>query len=171
MTNIKTPAVTAYVGLGANLGDAIDTLLAASDALHQLPQTTNVCISGFYRTAPLEADGPDYINAVASLKTKLDPHALLQHLFEIEHTHGRERNYPNAPRTLDMDLLLYGNQHIQTENLIVPHPRMHLRAFVLQPLAELNPKIMLEQGSIKQLLDACADQSIEPLDSSDNDLE
>lgn len=169
MTKINTSAVTVYVALGANLGDAIDTLLAACDALHQLPHTTDVTISGFYRTAPLDADGPDYINAVASLKTKLDPHTLLQHLFKIEHDHGRERQYPNAPRTLDMDLLLYGKQQIQTEDLIVPHPRMHLRAFVLQPLAELNPKLVLEQGSIQDLLAACADQFIEPLDSSDQD--
>lgn len=169
MTNIKTPAVTAYVGLGANLGDPIETLLAACDALQQLPQTTNVCISGFYRTAPIDADGPHYINAVASLKTTLEPHDLLQHLFEIEHAHGRERHYLNAPRTLDMDLLLYGKQRIQSADLIIPHPRMHLRAFVLMPLAELNPKLVLEQGSIQQLLVACADQSIEPLDSSDQD--
>lgn len=171
MTHNKISEVTAYIGLGANLGDTIETLLTACDALYQLPQTTDVSVSGFYRSAPLEADGPDYINAVASLKTTLEPYVLLQHLFEIERAHGRERAYLNAPRTLDMDLLLYGHQQIQSDDLIVPHPRMHLRAFVLLPLAELNPKLVLKQGSIQQLLAACADQSIQPLDSSDQDLE
>lgn len=160
----NTPAVTAYVGLGANLGDAIGTLLDACDALHQLPNCRDVRISGFYRTAPVDADGPDYINAVASFKTTLDPHELLQQLFAIENAHGRERSYTNAPRTLDLDLLLYGDQQIQTEDLIVPHPRMHLRAFVLHPLAELYPSLVLPQGSIQQLLEACSDQSISPLD-------
>lgn len=163
MTNTAT-AVTAYVALGANLGDPIETLLNACDALHQLPQSSDIRISGFYRTAPIESDGPDYINAVASIKTQLDPHDLLQHLFSIENEHGRTRDYTNAPRTLDLDLLLYDNQQIQTDSLTVPHPRMHLRAFVLQPLAELNPNIVLAQGHLNQLLEACADQAITPLD-------
>ena len=88
----------------------------------------------------------------------------LHHLLAIENQHGRERHYTNAPRTLDLDLLLYGDQTIQTDDLIVPHPRMHLRAFVLQPLAELAPNLQLAQGSIQQLLQACADQAITPLD-------
>lgn len=163
MTNTAT-AVTAYVALGANLGDPIETLLNACDALQQLPQSSEVRISGFYRTAPIESNGPDYINAVASLKTQLDPHKLLHCLFDIENEHGRTRDYVNAPRTLDLDLLLYDNQKIQTEDLIVPHPRMHLRAFVLQPLAELNPNLELPQGKLSQLLEACADQGITPLD-------
>ena len=153
--------VTAYIGLGANLGDPISTLLDACDALHALPQTKNICISGFYRTAPFEADGPDYINAVASIKTQLSAHELLQQLFLIENTHGRERSYTNAPRTLDLDLLLYGDQKIETAELTVPHPRMHLRAFVLQPLVELNPRLKLDQGTVAELLLACSDQTIE----------
>lgn len=156
--------VIAYVALGANLGDPIGTLLDACEALHQLPETSGVQVSGFYRTAPIDADGPDYINAVARLQTRLSAHQLLQHLLAIENQHGRERHYTNAPRTLDLDLLLYGDQTIQTDDLIVPHPRMHLRAFVLQPLAELAPNLRLAQGSIQQLLQACADQAITPLD-------
>ena len=156
--------VIAYIGLGANLGDAIGTLLNACDALRALAHTSHVCVSGFYCSAPIEADGPDYINAVASIKTTLPPQELLQQLFNIENTYGRERSYLNAPRTLDMDLLLYGDQHINTAELTVPHPRMHLRAFVLQPLAELNPHIKLPAGSIKELLQACTDQTIRPLD-------
>ena len=164
MTNTTSPAVTAYVALGANLGDPIGTLLEACDALQRLPKCHDIRVSGFYRTAPIDADGPDYINAVASLNTQLDPHELLQHLFAIENAHGRERQYQNAPRTLDLDLLLYGDQTINTTDLVIPHPRMHLRAFVLLPLAELNPKLTLAQGSIQQLLDACADQDITALD-------
>lgn len=164
MNKPSQKAVTAYVALGANLGDPIGTLLEACEALHQLPNSSQVSVSGFYRTAPIEAEGPDYINAVASLKTTLTPHELLQHLFAIEDAHGRERPQQNAPRTLDLDLLLYGDQTIQTDDLIVPHPRMHLRAFVLQPLIELNPTLVLGQGSVKQLLMACADQTISPLD-------
>ena len=111
----------------------------------------------------VDAEGPDYVNAVASLKTQLSPHELLEQLLKIEETHGRERSYKNAPRTLDMDLLLYGNEKIQTDDLTVPHPRMHLRAFVLQPLAELNPRIKLAQGALSDLLEACTDQNIQPL--------
>lgn len=156
---------TVYIGLGANLGDPISTLLDACDALHALPQSSDVCISGFYRSAPVGVDaaGPDYINAVASLKTQLSPHELLKQLLLIENTHGRERSYKNAPRTLDLDLLLYGNEKIQTDDLTVPHPRMHLRAFVLQPLAELNPRIKLAQGTLSELLRACSDQDLQPL--------
>lgn len=161
---MPTP-ITAYIGLGANLGDTIGTLLDACDALHALPRSSDVCISGFYRSAPVgvDAEGPDYVNAVASLKTQLSPHELLEQLLKIEETHGRERSYKNAPRTLDMDLLLYGNEKIQTTNLTVPHPRMHLRAFVLQPLAELNPRIKLAQGTLSELLEACAEQKLHPL--------
>lgn len=164
MTPNSTPPVIAYIGLGANLGDAIGTLLQACEALHQLPETTHVRISGFYKTVPLDAMGPDYINAVAEITTRLAPLELLHALFEIENTHGRQRSYKNAPRTLDLDLLLYGTQTIVSTDLTVPHPRMHERAFVLCPLAELAPHLHLRQGSVKKLLAACADQTISPLD-------
>ena len=165
----KSTPTLAYVALGANLGDPIGTLLDACDALHQLDQTSDVRVSGFYKTAPVDADGPDYINAVASLKTQLSAHELLQALFAIENAHGRERTYTNAPRTLDLDLLLYGDEIHTTPELTVPHPRLHERAFVLHPLAELAPTLQLAQGSIQDLLPQVADQTIKPLDSELDD--
>ena len=165
MTKPTSSPVIAYVALGANLGDTIGTLLAASEALHQLAHTKNVRISGFYKTAPIDAEGPDYLNAVAELSTQLAPLELLHALFAIENQYGRERSTTNAPRTLDLDLLLYGDLQLHSDELIVPHPRMHQRAFVLRPLQELAPTLRLEQGSIAQLLATCADQSIQPLDA------
>ena len=139
-----TRAVTcAYVGLGANLGDTQATLHTTLDALGTLPGTTLVARSSFYATAPLDADGPDYLNAVAALETALDAPALLAALQAIEAAHGRARSYRNAPRTLDLDLLLFGDEIIDLPNLTVPHPRMHERAFVLAPLAEIAPNIVI----------------------------
>lgn len=169
MTNPNPTPTLAYVALGANLGDPIGTLLAACEALHQLPHTTEVHVSGFYQTAPIDAEGPDYINAVAALQTQLSAPDLLHALFAIEDAHGRERSHHNAPRTLDLDLLLYGTEAFNTAELIVPHPRLHLRAFVLHPLAELAPKLQLAQGSIQDLLQTVADQAITPLDAEPDD--
>lgn len=132
-----------FVGLGANLGDAAATVRAAFDALNELPGTRCVARSSLYRSAPIDAQGADYINAVAQLQTKLVPEALLEALHAIEERFGRERPYRNAPRTLDLDLLLYGQRHIATPRLTVPHPRMHERAFVLAPLAEIAPDLAL----------------------------
>jgi 2-amino-4-hydroxy-6-hydroxymethyldihydropteridine diphosphokinase len=126
-----------FVGLGANLGDAVATVRAAIDALGRLPDTRCIAHSSLYRSAPVEGEGPDYINAVAELRTGLQPAALLQALQAIEQRFGRERPYPNAPRTLDLDLLLYGQRRIDTPELVVPHPRLPQRAFVLLPLAEI----------------------------------
>jgi 2-amino-4-hydroxy-6-hydroxymethyldihydropteridine diphosphokinase len=131
--------VRAYVGLGANLGDAQAALTAALQALVALPQVRLHRTSAFYRTAPIEAHGPDYLNAVAALDTTLAPLDLLAQLQGVENTFGRERPYRNAPRTLDLDLLLYGEERINSPTLTVPHPRMHERAFVLVPLAEIAP--------------------------------
>ncbi len=131
--------VTAWVALGANLGDARATVLQAFEDLAQLPQTRLIARSRLYRTAPHEASGPDFINAVAGLETGLNAPALLQALQSLENAAGRLRPYPNAPRTLDLDLLLYGEARIDSPRLTVPHPRMRERAFVLQPLAELAP--------------------------------
>lgn len=164
MTLNSSDPVISYISLGANLGDAVGTLLDACEALHQLPATTNVRISGFYKTAPIDATGPDYVNAVAEITTCLAPLDLLHALFNIENQYGRERSYINAPRTLDLDLLLYGNQTIASAELSVPHPRMHKRAFVLIPLAELAPHLRLEQGSLDELIAKCVDQEIKPLD-------
>lgn len=156
---------TAYVGLGANLGDTIATLRAACKALQNLPHTKEIEVSSFYSSAPVGegAEGPDYVNAVARLRTTLSAHDLLDALQLIENTHGRQRSYKNAPRTLDLDLLLYNDDIIHSTRLTVPHPRMHLRAFVLKPLAEINPELSLPQGALNELLSACADQTIQKL--------
>lgn len=130
-----------FVGLGANLGDARATLIAAFDALHALPGTRCVARSSLYRTAPVDAGGPDYINAVAELRTTMQPQVLLKALQDVEMRFGRERPYHHAPRTLDLDLLRYGERQITTPTLTLPHPRMHERAFVLVPLAELAPDL------------------------------
>lgn len=150
----------AYVGLGANLGDARNTLQRALISLGALPQTTLLASSSLYRTAPVDAQGPDYINAVAKVDTKLTAHDLLKALQNIEQYYGRTRAYRNAPRTLDLDILLFGDQTINDDDLIIPHPRMHERAFVLQPLAELQPDMTLSQGSLAHLIARCADQRV-----------
>ena len=150
-----------YVGLGANLGDPRAALEAAFAALAKLPATTLVARSSLYASAPVDADGPDFQNAVAALDTALDAPALLAALQAIELAHGRERPYRNAPRTLDLDLLLYGDQHISSAALTVPHPRMRARAFVLLPLVELAPDLALPDGTtITSLLPAVDAQRI-----------
>ncbi len=131
----------AYIGIGANLGDARANVRDALERLSRLPRATLVASSSLYLSAPIDSSGDDYINAVAALETDLPAHALLEALQEIELAHGRERPYRNAPRTLDLDLLLYGTATIDDARLQVPHPRMHERAFVLLPLVELAPEI------------------------------
>ncbi|WP_310460065.1 2-amino-4-hydroxy-6-hydroxymethyldihydropteridine diphosphokinase [Sphaerotilus sp.] len=131
------PALLACIGLGANLGHAAVTLDAACAALAALPETQWVAASGRWRSRPVDASGPDYLNAVACLRTRLSPEALLDALQAIENAHGRERPYPNAPRTLDLDLLLHGDLRCHTARLTLPHPRMTDRAFVLLPLLQL----------------------------------
>lgn len=132
--------VEAWVGLGANLGNARAALQGALDALASHPLTESLCAAGWYRSAPVDASGPDYLNTVAALRTRLTAPALLDLLQTLEQDAGRERPYRNAPRTLDLDLLLYGDARIESPRLIVPHPRWRERAFVLQPLAELAPQ-------------------------------
>ncbi len=131
--------VVAYVGLGSNLGDSLATLRWALEALAALPGSTLTHQSSIYASAPVDATGPDYLNAVAQLQTGLTAPDLLAHLQALELQAGRERPYRNAPRTLDLDLLLYGDARIDSPHLVVPHPRMGERAFVLLPLAELAP--------------------------------
>lgn len=156
-------SVIAYVGLGSNLDQPRRQLLAAFDELAQLPQTRLAARSGFYRSAPLGyAAQPEFLNAVARLETGLAPEALLDALHAIERLHGRERSFPDAPRTLDLDLLLYGEVQIAGPRLNVPHPRMHERAFVLEPLLELDPQASVPgKGSAAGLLAACAAQRVE----------
>ena len=131
--------VRAYIALGANLGDSAATLKTVLDELRQTPGIAAVTASRFYRTAPVEATGPDFVNAAAALDTTLAPLELLDVLQALELRHGRERPYKNAPRTLDLDMLLHGDQSLEDQRLVLPHPRMHLRAFVLRPLLDLAP--------------------------------
>ena len=134
--------VNVYAGLGANLGHARQSIESTILALGKLPETLLVGRSSFYQSAPFQADGPDYTNAVVHLRTRLNAINLLRAFQSVEDLAGRERPYRNAPRTLDIDLLLYGNGNIQSPELQVPHPRMHERAFVLLPLSELAPELV-----------------------------
>lgn len=131
-----------YVGLGANLGDRGEALLQALHAMAALPQTQLLAVSSLYSSAPVDATGPDYLNAVAALQTQQSPEAFLQALQTVELAAGRERPYRNAPRTLDLDILLWGNAQLDTPALTVPHPRMYERAFVLLPLAQLDASLV-----------------------------
>ena len=153
--------VIAYVGLGSNLGGTFGEpraqILVALEELARLPRTRLAAHSELYRSAPI--GGPaqlDFLNAVARLETGLPAEALLAELQAIERRHSRERPFPGAPRTLDLDLLLYGDAAIDSPQLTVPHPRMHERAFVLQPLAELAPELIHPrlQRRVEQLLEA-----------------
>ncbi len=159
---------TAYVGLGANLDEPIQQLRAALQSLARLPQTRVAAKSSFYRSAPIGMTAqPFFINAVCALQTDLPPSSLMMYLLEVERAHGRIRSAErNGPRTLDLDLLLYESQVVETPALTLPHPRMHERAFVLQPLAELAPKMVVPgRGPIAQLLQACAEQQVERIEN------
>ena len=134
--------VIAYVALGANLGEAAAVVASAIDALNRLPDTRLEARSHLYRSAPVDAQGPDFINAVAAVSTRLTAPDLLLALQQLEQRAGRERPFRNAPRTLDLDLLLYGDARIDSPSLTVPHPRMMERAFVLIPLAEIAPDLV-----------------------------
>jgi 2-amino-4-hydroxy-6-hydroxymethyldihydropteridine diphosphokinase len=155
----------AFVGIGANLGDARANVRDALDRLAAQPGCRLLAASSLWRTAPIDSSGDDYINAVAQIDTSLDAHALLAALQAIETAHGRERPYRNAPRTLDLDLLLYGDETIATLELSVPHPRMHERAFVLAPLCEIAPDALIPgRGPAAGFLPRVADQAIARLD-------
>ena len=135
--------VTAYIGIGANLGDARASVEQAIQELGALPATRLTGQSSLFRTAPIDAGGDDYINAVARIETQLQAEKLLQKLQAMEQASGRERPFVNAPRTLDLDILLYGSQEISTESLNVPHPRLTQRAFALIPLLQIDPMIAI----------------------------
>ncbi len=154
--------VRAYVALGSNLGDPQATVTAALAALRKVPQTTLVSTSSLYRSAPVGLKNqPDFINAVAGLDSELSAAALLDALFGIEARFGRTREYRHAPRTLDLDLLLHGNETCVTEHLTLPHPRMHERAFVLLPLAEIAPATLIPgHGTVSELLDQVRNQTL-----------
>jgi 2-amino-4-hydroxy-6-hydroxymethyldihydropteridine diphosphokinase len=155
----------AYIGIGANLGDARANVADALVRLAALPATALLRHSASYRTAPIDSSGDDYINAVACIDTSLGAVELLEALHAIELAHGRERPYRNAPRTLDLDILLYGDQQIDAPSLHVPHPRMQERAFVLAPLLEIAPDIQIPgRGPARQFLAAVADQAIRKIE-------
>jgi 2-amino-4-hydroxy-6-hydroxymethyldihydropteridine diphosphokinase len=153
----------AFVGIGANLQDPLRQVRDALAELDRLPHTRVVKQSSLYRTAPMgHAAQPDFVNAVAQLETGLPAERLLAELQEIEKRHGRERSFANAPRTLDLDLLLYAAAELVQPQLQVPHPRMHERAFVLKPLVEIAPDISIPgRGAAKALLAACEEQKVE----------
>lgn len=152
------PEVQTFVALGANLGDAAAALHRAMDAIAALPGCHLTQRSPLYRSAPLESTGPEYVNAVVGLHTTLCAPELLIRLQQLERQAGRERPYRNAPRTLDLDILLYGDAQMSGPLLTLPHPRMLLRAFVLRPLADVAP----DRVSAAQIL-AVAGQSCERL--------
>lgn len=152
----------AYVGLGGNLGDPLAALQRAVTHLHAADGVDACEVSAVYRSAPVQARGPDFFNAVARLQTRLAPHELLDLLQSIEHDAGRERPFRNAPRTLDLDLLLYDTTVLHDDRLTLPHPRMHQRAFVLLPLADLDPDCRIPgQPALPDLLRTVRDQIIE----------
>ena len=159
----------AFIGLGSNLEDPPDQLRRAFAELDKLPDTRLVARSSLYRSAPIGYPGqtdlpgqPDFVNAVAKVETELTPQALLRALLHIEHQHGRERSFRNAPRTLDLDVLLYGDVQLHEHGLTIPHPQMHRRAFVLQPLLEIAPDIGIPgAGQARLALAGCQDQILD----------
>ena len=154
-----------FVGLGSNLGDSAGTIRAALAELSQLPGCRVIGQSSLYRTAPISAvPQPDYVNAVAELETGLSPAELMSALLALEARHGRRRTVADAPRTLDLDLLLYGDRVLDRPGLILPHPRMHLRAFVLRPLVEIAPDCVIPgHGPARDCLARLTGQRVEVL--------
>ena len=161
---MSSSMVACHIGIGANLGDARSNVQRAILRLQELPDTRLTAQSSLFRTAPIDASGDDYINAVARIETRLAPDALLMALQSIENEFGRERPYQNAPRTLDLDLLLYGQQTVRSETLTVPHPRIAQRAFVLIPLLQIDPLISIpDLGPAHALAPGVAGQSIQKI--------
>lgn len=157
--------VRAFIGLGANLGDPESQVRRAIQALGKLPRTRLLAASSLYRSEPVGVGKQaDFVNAVAEVETALSARSLLEELLTSEARFGRERPSPGAPRTLDLDLLLYGDQVIEEPGLVIPHPRMHERAFVLMPLAEIAAEISIPRiGSVRTLLSACRNQKIQKI--------
>lgn len=154
-----------YIGLGSNLEDPEAQVTTALQELSAIPDTKMLGQSVLYRSDPVGPAGqPDYINAVAAIETQLEPEVLLDHLQAIETAHERKRLVRWGPRTLDLDLLLYGSETIQSDRLTVPHPEIPNRAFVLYPLAELNPELRFPDGKpLRELLDQCSMGTLEPI--------
>jgi 2-amino-4-hydroxy-6-hydroxymethyldihydropteridine diphosphokinase len=155
----------AVIGLGANLGDPVAQLRAAIAAIGGLPETRVTAVSSFYRTAPVgHLAQPDFVNAAAAIDTGLGPRALLEALQSIEVSAGRVRTFKDAPRTIDLDLLLYGDRVVEEPGLSIPHPRLHERAFALAPLVEIEPAAVVPgRGRAADLLARCAGQTVAKL--------
>jgi len=158
----------AFIGLGSNLQNPGSQLQRAITVINELPDTCILDRSSMYRSAPLgcvEQLGwvnPEFINAVIKIETTLSPQSLLQALLDIEYQHGRKRTFRNAPRTLDLDVLLYNDIKMHEHGLTIPHPQMHMRAFVLHPLLEISPETIIPGlGSARLALDNCRDQVFE----------
>lgn len=155
----------AYIGLGSNLDEPMNHIQRALVELDELSQTKLVVASSLYRSDPMGPAGqPDYINSVAAVQTRLSAEALLSELQHLEALHQRVRRERWGPRTLDLDLLLYGNYTIQTEHLVVPHPGLAERNFVLIPLFEIAPDLILpDNRSLADLVDQCGNEGLEQL--------
>jgi 2-amino-4-hydroxy-6-hydroxymethyldihydropteridine diphosphokinase len=162
------PAAIAFVALGSNLDAPREQVARGMQEVGALPQTRLLKRSSLYRTAPVGfLDQPDFINAVVMVETTLAPLVLLDGLLGIERRHGRVREFLNAPRTLDLDILLYGDLVLHEHGLTLPHPRMHERAFVLLPLSEIAPEAVIPgKGPVADLLRGCHDQRLERLDAA-----
>lgn len=157
---VTAPVFQAFIGLGANLGMPEQTLKSAVHGLRQLPGSRLTTLSSLYRSAPLGPAGqPDYFNAVASLSTSLTPHALLAELQALENSHGRVRGQRWGARTLDLDILLYGNDVISTADLVVPHPELKNRNFVVLPLLELQADLRLPDALLLASLPSAQDHA------------
>lgn len=165
MSSINDTDSQAFIALGSNLENPISQVRKAIDELDQIPSSKLLVYSSLYRSAPVgRLDQPDFINAVAKIATRLDPHELLSALLEIERRHGRTRKFPNAPRTLDLDILLYDDLEYHQQDLILPHPRISQREFVLQPLMEIAPDCHIPgYNTITELLAACQNQRVEKI--------
>jgi 2-amino-4-hydroxy-6-hydroxymethyldihydropteridine diphosphokinase len=155
----------AFIGLGSNQAQPQQQLQQALAQIDQLPHTRLLAHSSLYSSAPVGyLDQPDFVNAVAKIATDLAPHDLLNALLDIEHQHGRERTFRNAPRTLDLDVLLYDDIQLHEHRLTLPHPQMHLRAFVLQPLLEIEPDCTIPNiGAARDALQNCQGQRLAKL--------
>lgn len=160
------PSQQVFVGIGANLEDPIRQVRRALQELHEMPLTRLTACSSLYRTMPVGlVDQPPFVNAVARLDTRLAPRPLLDELRRIEGLHGRQRSVPDGPRTLDLDLLLFADRTLAEENLTLPHPRMHTRAFVLVPLADIDSQLEVPgRGRVADLLAQLDRRGVEKLD-------
>lgn len=158
---ISGDATDAFIGLGSNVGDRAAEIEAALREIGELAATSLVARSSLYESAPLDAGGGDYLNAAARVRTSLAPLVLLRSLQAIEVRHGRTRPFANAPRSLDLDLLLYGDAVLATPELTLPHPRLLQRAFVLKPLAEIAPGLRIPgHGGLAEVLSALGTQRV-----------